>query len=241
MRWASLLVAVGCAVPPPGVLAPSTAASWPMPSRPDPPVLAMPADAQTSIESVGEYLAKRFTDRRELVKALHDYVLLRLHYDDASAVERVLNSDPVLRSELAPQDARSVFARRTAVCEGYARLLAALGHAAGVDMTVVVGETYSDDGEWLGGHAWNLAHVDGRWLPIDATWDDTEPPSSEYLLTPDDLFRTTHEALFELPTSTSTAIAAANADAELAASAVETRKFMAWFEGNARSAKKPTR
>ncbi|MDB4959476.1 MAG: hypothetical protein JWO36_7045, partial [Myxococcales bacterium] len=97
--------------------------AWPLAAAVDPIVTAMPEDAQASIDSVGKYLAARITEPHRLVKALHDYVDLRLTYDHHAAdlIEAHTYAD------VPPQDAETVFGTHSGVCEGYARLLAALG------------------------------------------------------------------------------------------------------------------
>jgi transglutaminase-like putative cysteine protease len=193
--------------------APSATPGWPMPAAVDPQVLDMPDSVQTSVDAVGKYLAARITDRRRLVKALHDYVDLRLTYDHATEErDHRHDSDP-----RASQEADAVFATRTAVCEGYAKLLAALGKAAGVDIAYITGyardsRQHVDDSargavagtdpdaalrESMSGylHAWNAARIDSDWELIDATWDDTdssEPIRSTYLFTPPALFAYQH-------------------------------------------------
>jgi len=57
------------------------AMGWPLPAEFDPIVANMPESEQSSIESVGAYLSARITDKKQLVKAIHDYVVNRLHYD----------------------------------------------------------------------------------------------------------------------------------------------------------------
>ena len=101
---------------------------------------------------------------------------------------------------------------RTAVCEGYARLMVALGKAAGLEIAYVTGyirdarrnvdATASDDTiqATLDGyrHAWNAVKIDGSWLFVDATWDDpvtadgAQQLSSTYLFTPPQLFVLDH-------------------------------------------------
>jgi len=92
-----------------------------------------------------------------------------------------------------------VFAHRTGVCEGYARLLTALGDAAGVDIRYVGGQAIGSDGgerrtETGHGHAWNAVNFDGEWALIDATWDraDHGTVSTEYLFTPPGQFAHDH-------------------------------------------------
>jgi transglutaminase/protease-like cytokinesis protein 3 len=177
-----------------------------MSTAPDEQVTGMPASAQTGVDAVGAYLAARITDKRRLVKALHDYVVLRLTYDEATLALR--GEDRYTKRP--SQEAEDVFRARTGVCEGYARLMVALGKAAGVEIAYVTGyirdsernvdSAASDDvvkATLEGyGHAWNAVKLDGRWELLDATWDDTsgkpDVVSSTYLFTPPKLFRFDH-------------------------------------------------
>lgn len=171
---------------------------WPLPVAFDPIVTDMPESEQTSIETVGAYLAAHITDKKQLVKALHDYVVNRLHYD-YDALKYIEAHDYEHTPE---QTAEAVFARRAGVCEGYARLMVALGKAAGVDIDFVTGYirdssrrlAISDDpwdtsrSEALEGvgHAWNAVKLGGQWYLIDATWDDPTngDPQTTYLFVP---------------------------------------------------------
>ncbi|KFI94026.1 transglutaminase [Bifidobacterium saguini DSM 23967] len=55
------------------------------------------------------------------------------------------------------------------VCMSYAYAYQVLAKAAGLDSRVVVG---SVSGAKIS-HAWNYVHINGEWLLIDSTWDDT--------------------------------------------------------------------
>ena len=185
---------------------PPPAAGWPLPAEPDPAVSAMPESDQVSIDAVGRYLATQVADKKLRVKAIHDYVVLRLHYDDV-ALAKILAKD---YANTPSQEAEAVFAARTGVCAGYAKLVSALGKAAGLEISYVTGyirdtrrrttDTGSDDAikAALEGysHAWNVAHVDDAWLLLDATWDDPSeadaPIRSDYLFTPPELFVRDH-------------------------------------------------
>jgi hypothetical protein len=183
---------------------PGSDGAWPLPAAIDPLVSEMPESAQRSITAVGSYLAARFPDPRQRVKALHDYVALRLHYDDA-ALRAIEARD---RANIPPQDAEPVFAARTGVCAGYAKLMVALGKAAGVEIAYVTGyardrkhpiTTAGSDAELRARmegdrHAWNAAKLDGRWYLLDVTWDDAEdrPIESTYLFTPPELMTLDH-------------------------------------------------
>lgn len=156
---------------------------WPHEEQVHPAVVAMPAAAETSIAAVGAHLAAREPDLFRRTKALHDWVVTRLHYDHDSVT-----------GVRKPQDAESVFRNRMGVCEGYARLLVELGKHAGIPIAYVVGEVREQDGALAAvGHAWNAAQVEGQWYFLDATWDDPsssgernpqESYSTDYLFTP---------------------------------------------------------
>ena len=189
---------------------------WPMATEPDIQVREMPTEVQTSPEAVGKYLAARITDQKRLAKALHDYVVLRMTYDQATFQLRGQDR----YTKRPSQKADDVFAARTAVCEGYARLMVALGEAAGIETTYITGyirtserridDAASDEAvtSVLEGylHAWNAMKIDGTWVLVDATWDDPtgsakvgdkDAIESTYLFTPPTLFRMDH--LPELP------------------------------------------
>ena len=174
---------------------------WPVLVEADPLVRDMPEEMQTSIDAVGKYLASRFTDKKQLVKAIHDYVVLRMTYDHA-ALELILKHD---YANTPSQEAEDVFARKTAVCEGYARLMVALGKAANVEIAYVTGyirdarrrlsldETGQPDLDGVS-HAWNAVKIDDHWQLIDATWDDPTngSPTTTYLFTPPKLMTYDH-------------------------------------------------
>jgi transglutaminase-like putative cysteine protease len=186
---------------------------WPLPHTPDPSVTSIPEAEQASVEAVGRYFAARIDDPRRRVKALHDYVVLRLTYDQR-ALELIQSKD---FARVPSQEAEAVFAARTGVCEGYARLMVALGKAAGVEIAYITG--YIRDAQRRAepadseatmksalegySHAWNAVKLDGRWWLLDATWDDptgdrpapesgTAEVDSTFLFTPPRLFALNH-------------------------------------------------
>jgi transglutaminase-like putative cysteine protease len=180
---------------------------WPLVAEPDALVTAIPDADQTSVESVGKFFAARISDKRVLAKALHDYVVLRLHYDTPTSL---LTGEAL--ANRPSQKADDVFAARTGVCEGYARLYKALGEAAGLEMAYITGfirDAHRNSGAAatddaikaaLEGnlHAWNAVKIDGQWLFVDATWDDpvsddnSQTLTETYLFTPPRLFGLDH-------------------------------------------------
>ena len=178
---------------------PKTSAGWPLDPAIDPNVHAMPDAAQASIATVGAYLVAQFPDPKARVKALHDFVVERLHYDD-DALRAIVAGD---WKNVPAQDAETVFARRAGVCEGYARLMVALGAASKLEIAYVTGyirdtarrAAVGDDATVKASlqgyaHAWNAVKLDGQWQLVDATWDD--PGRTLYLFTPPRLFAYDH-------------------------------------------------
>lgn len=136
---------------------------WPQRSEVHQVVRAMTEADERSIEQVARHIAGRESDPFQRVKALHDWVVTRLHYDH----------DSVRKGHRKPQDAASVFSRKNGVCEGYARLLVALGQHSGDRFVYVTGDTREESGDKAPvGHAWNAVEILGKWYIIDATWDD---------------------------------------------------------------------
>jgi transglutaminase-like putative cysteine protease len=157
-----------------------------------PAIANMPANVETSIESVAKYIVSKETDPVLRVKALHDYVADRIAYDAESYFAGVY----------PPQDAETVFRTHKSVCAGYAQLLEALGKAAGVEIVYVVGDARTQTSDLSGqGHAWNGVKVNGQWYLIDPTWDSgyvsrekgfTKNYRTEYLMPPPEVIGITH-------------------------------------------------
>lgn len=166
--------------------------AWPFVAELHPAVVAMPADAERSLEEVGRHLGRVEPDVTLRVKAVHDYVASRIAYDVAS----------YRSGDIPTQAPQVVFANRLGVCAGYAQLAAAIGDAAGLEIVVVVGDARSPgEGAPSGeGHAWNAARIGDRWVLFDATWDagsvdgDRFAPEyrADYLMAPPEVFGNTH-------------------------------------------------
>ncbi len=121
--------------------------------------------ASPAVQTAGDVGAK--------VTALHDAVLVSATYDftaydeikDGATTE---DSPQVAQS----QEAYGILVAGTAVCTGYAQAFQLLAQASGLESVVVTGTASS--GFTTGGHAWNQVWADGKWLVVDATWDDAD-------------------------------------------------------------------
>ncbi len=114
----------------------------------------------------------------EKATALNDWLISNAEYDFA-ALDTSRNGGD-LTPLMSAWRADGVFTSGTAVCLGYAAAYSALMNAAGVPTMVVTGEVFSG-----GGHAWNKVNIDGSWLAVDPTWNDSEYARNQYLLIPD--------------------------------------------------------
>jgi hypothetical protein len=67
-----------------------------------------------------------------------------------------------------------IIASRKGDCSEHSKLFAALARAAGIPTRQVGGLMYmGDDVRAFGGHAWDEVVLDGKWVPVDPTWDET--------------------------------------------------------------------
>ena len=168
-------------------------AMWPTPHAVHPIVNTIPPEEETSIESVGKYIAAHEKDPVLRVKALHDYVADRIAYDG-----------PAFRAGNVPledAEAQTVFARKLGVCAGYAQLLVALGKASGDEIAFVGGNVRTLETPVDGmPHAWNAVKIEGVWYLLDPTFDSGylegstfhKQYTSDYLFTPAQVFGVSH-------------------------------------------------
>lgn len=71
--------------------------------------------------------------------------------------------------QLNPDD---TLEQRRGVCAGFAGLTKAMMNAAGIPCVSMSGRGGQSDSFGLPGyHAWNEVYADGRWFPVDNTWD----------------------------------------------------------------------
>ncbi len=113
------------------------------------------APVQGSMEQAYQQVASQLpegTATYDKVRVVYDYVIGNTEY--------VVNEDD--------QNIAGVFARRQAVCAGYAGAVQYLLERLGVGSIYVSGETKMSSG----GHAWNIVDIDGAHYYVDATNGD---------------------------------------------------------------------
>ena len=106
----------------------------------------------------------------EKEKYVHDVLMEAAEYD--------LSAD-------MSQSAYSALVQGRSVCAGYARAFQYLMQQLGIPCYYCTGYAGED-------HAWNIVKLDGRYVNVDVTWDDTDPPTSDYFNKSDREFSRTH-------------------------------------------------
>ena len=119
------------------------------------------------------------------VKTVYEYIMSICTYDHEH-----LNDDSYTRKH----SAYAALIDGTAVCQGYALLLYRMLLECGVECRLIAG--VADNGNQIGGHAWNIVKLDGKWYNVDATWDDPRQENGisdrPYFLKCESTFRADH-------------------------------------------------
>jgi hypothetical protein len=112
---------------------------------------------QSGVSQVLKQIIKPSMDDFAKEKAIHDYVVLCVAYDESdtrySAYDALFN--------------------RSAVCQGYAMLTYQLLKATGIPNDIVIGSATNSLGTVA--HSWNEVELHGKWYQLDTTWDDPVP------------------------------------------------------------------
>lgn len=145
-------------------------------------------------------LAKKITeglsDDIEKSKAIHDWIAKNIAYDTGYINKPAKNFSALETLKL-----------KKTLCNGYAKLNAALHRAIGIPTRVIAGTVYySDKNEDKGGfHAWNEIYINGKWINVDVTRDAGYVNSKnkfifsyqdKYFNIPDDVFSKTYEKMY---------------------------------------------
>ncbi len=99
----------------------------------------------------------------ERVRAIHDYLVKNVVYDDATAASIASGN---MYAEVPALTAYGALVNGLAVCEGYSEAFLLLCWTAGIEARLVEG---TGNG---GGHEWNVVKIQGQWYQIDVTWGD---------------------------------------------------------------------
>lgn len=106
----------------------------------------------------------------EVAQAIHDKLDDMITYDDEVAANENYGQD-LAHTAYGALVTNSRGMANTAVCDGYSLAFVYLCQQCGIDAMLIGGMAGSDPSA-LGGHAWSLANLDGKWYEVDACWDD---------------------------------------------------------------------
>jgi transglutaminase/protease-like cytokinesis protein 3 len=112
------------------------------------------------IKSVLDNLKLENASDYKKVKAIHDYIVKRVSYDQT----------------LKKHSAYNALINKSSVCEGYAAAAYRMLTDLGIECRIITGVAGG------GPHAWNIVQVDGTWYNLDLTWDDPITNTGEQVL-----------------------------------------------------------
>ena len=105
----------------------------------------------------------------EIARQIHDKLISMVTYDYDLLDKHTYNDigHTAFGALVHNEDGKKNYA----VCDGYTAAFAYLCQQCGVNAIYVCGDAGSDINS-MGGHAWNMAYLDGKWYEIDSTWND---------------------------------------------------------------------
>ncbi len=135
--------------------------------------------AQQDVASLAAKLVKNCKTDREKVSVIFRWITDNISYTTFSKNKKVkpVYTEPDDDGPLKPLNIRvaeTVLNRRTAFCDGYARLFTALCDAVGIKSEIICG--YANGGMQQSrtrfgvNHYWNAVFLEGKWHLLDATW-----------------------------------------------------------------------
>ncbi|MGQ0739924.1 MAG: transglutaminase domain-containing protein [Bacteroidota bacterium] len=144
-------------------------------------LVMVPAAAQDDVTSLALKLTRDEQTDQQKVTAIFRWITNNISYTVFSKHKKSKNkfiyAEPDDDGPLKPLNERvaeMVLKRRTAFCDGYARLFAALCEKAGIKSEIICG--YANSGFGRGpakfgvNHYWNAVYLDNKWQLLDATW-----------------------------------------------------------------------
>jgi transglutaminase/protease-like cytokinesis protein 3 len=170
----------------------------------------------TSPATLAKFLIASDTTDRQKVRSIFKWITDNIAYNvksfqnrgQAFSTDYWLEEDDDTTAILKPLNERvseMVLKRRTAVCDGYARLFKSLCDYAGIRCETITGytKTYINriGVQFKSNHKWNAVFIDTKWYLLDATWasgyinyrDEFEREyNAHYFLTPPDEFILDH-------------------------------------------------
>jgi len=116
------------------------------------------------------------------IRNIHNYIIDNTKYD-------VLKEENIDDDTYKSNTAYGVFIQGYGICSGYSDAMAIFLNKLGIENYKISNDT----------HIWNLIHINGMWVHLDATWDD---PISEFNENRDTYFLINYDELVKLDDDT---------------------------------------
>lgn len=162
-------------------------------------------------DSLARVIASIYTNDLEKVRAAYSWITSHISYNTGVYRPRSVvfsyPKDPMDTAAVWPSGdemtARKVMLRKTAVCDGYAKLFKVICDYLNVEAKVIhgYGRTTVGDRKFRTNHTWNAVRIDSTWYLLDVTWaaghinfrDDFVAQQNDfYFLTPPNQFINDH-------------------------------------------------
>ena len=132
-------------------------------------------------KKIKELIPKNMSTQ-DKIKTIHDFIINNTKYDK-------LKNDNINDTTYKSNTAYGVLIEGYGICSGYSDTIAIFLNELGIKNYKISNAT----------HIWNLVYVNGKWVHLDATWDD---PISEFNENRDTYFLITNDELEKLDDKT---------------------------------------
>jgi len=134
-----------------------------------------------TVDSLARKLTRPYQTELEKTRAIFSWIAQHVSYNTGifnagryRSVKYVFDpADTVSFKSAIEQTAERVLRRRTAVCDGYAKLFKTLCDYAGIESEVILGYgkcNLERDEKFRTNHTWNAVKIDSNWYLLDVTW-----------------------------------------------------------------------
>ncbi len=108
----------------------------------------------TKVKEIMNKIVGNETDKRKIIKLVHDYIVNSTKYDSDKADNKI--------TRYASNTAYGPLLQGYGICGGYTDSMAIFLNNYGIPNFKVISEN----------HIWNVIYLDGKWYHLDLTWDD---------------------------------------------------------------------
>jgi len=115
----------------------------------------------TSVSDIAHLLTNTIDNQVEKVRSIYSWIALHITYDSAA----------LSTGKVPDQSPEAILQRRSAVCEGFARLFVSMCQSVDIESRMIKGFVHEEGATFeFPNHAWNSVLIDGKWRLLDVTW-----------------------------------------------------------------------